>query len=238
MSLGPLVDFLVFIGPPLDVAPVSGRGAVGAEGELEFLALLTPGVLVALLVLAAVLAFVGWRVWRRVTSALRAASPTRMGLERRGLQLRAAALPPGTLRQILQLRASLHDQLTFTERVVVESPGRAGVLSDLLADLRGSADELDRRLRLMQYEPAEDYRQQALPQLAERVQQFNDNALSLRRSAVDLTCDPTFVQLREQQLRDRIAGLAAAVEELREQGFPIAVTHQSPSPDTDRKQRP
>lgn len=171
-------------------------------------------VTVGWLVLAVALVFGVVRASRRISSAVRAA-PTRLALDRRSLRLRAVIAPPGSLREVIQLRASLQDNLTHTERVLTEHPRPARVLSELLEELRASAEDLHRDLRVAQYEPAENYRREVLAHLSKRVAQFNHNALSLRRSGMELNGDPSLQQIRDQELRDRIDGLAAAIEDLK-----------------------
>lgn len=201
------------------VAGVTPVWRADGGGELP-LYLLTPGVLitilVVLLVLVAVLGVVGWRVARLVR-----ASPARARLQRGALTLRAAALPAGPRREVARLRASLHDNLTHTAHVLAAAPGGSGgPLGDLLAQLHAAAAQFDRQLRILADEPAEDYLTETLPALAARVAQFNDNTLSLRRSAVELTEDPDIQRRAEQDLRDRITGLAQGIRELQSPAEP------------------
>ncbi len=119
--------------------------------------------------------------------------------------------------------------------------GTAGPLEDLLATLRAQAEVLDRRLRIVEAEPAEDYRVELLAPLTARVARINDDALSLRRSAVELIEDPATRLRSEQDLHDRISGLAEGVRELHGPALPgVAAPSANPRftlPDTSRPDR-
>ena len=163
-------------------------------------------VLVASLVLLAVLALLGWVGWRRVRRDDR--------IERGMLGLRAATTPPGPRREVAGLRKTLREHLIQTERMVLAAAPADETLTDMVSQLRRSAQATDARLRLMQGEPDHAYLREIVPELREQVRAVCADASLLRRSAIVAGEHPG-EQMARQDLRDRLVGFRAGLDEIR-----------------------
>lgn len=186
---------------------------------------------VTVLILLAVLALIGWRIWRRAR---------RSGLVERGmLQFRAAALTAGPQREIAELRLRLRTDLDQTRRVlaaVTADSANPQILTGLLPGLQQTANSLDAHLHLMEREPDRNYLAATLSTLRDRTETVRRDALALRQTALSLQSDTDELHrdLTEQDLRDRIIGLQAGIAEIRALHPPH---NPGPGPEPTRRPR-
>jgi hypothetical protein len=157
----------------------------------------------------------GSAVQRRSPTPPRSAAPLRSAL-----RLRSAVIPVGTRGEIGRLRWSLHTNLRQTERVlnsqVIIGTG-PNPFADLLPPLQQTARALDRHLALIEREPDVLLRKALLPRLSSRADQVIADSTALRGAAYGLA-DEVHVTTAEPlitDVRDRIAGLLGAMQDLR-----------------------
>lgn len=172
---------------------------------------------VVVVVLLGVLVALGWWGWRRLR---------RSGLvDRAVLQVQAATLPAGPAREITDLRQQLIASLTQTRKVLGALTADASapeMLADLLRRLERATGSLDSYLRLLQTEPDLAFLRQMMPSLRDRVRTASEDALRLRRVALQWQSegDRPERELLEVDLRDSVAGLEAGLNEIRHLGSP------------------
>ncbi len=192
----------------------------GDGGALWWQGLLTPQVLLiggaVLLLLVLILAWIGWRVVRRVR---------RSGSLQRGLlAVRAQTLPPGPGRELAELRQQLSVSLQATDQLVkatVAEQRITGFQADsLLAALRSTAGQVDADLRTLEHEPDKTQQRSALlalrPQVVSliaasgRTRQALTDSASVDRQAA--------LQMINDQVRDQTTALQAYLQAYRELG--------------------
>lgn len=194
--------------------------ADGSDGGGGWWQLLTPQVLLigggVLLLVLLVLAWLAWRVLRRVR---------RSGAVQRGaLAVRAKTSPPGPGRDLAQLRRDLSVSLHATEQMAtatVEQQRITGFEADsLLGTLRSTAAQVDADLAMLEHEPDPARQHIAVLTLRPQVHSLMAAAGRTRQGLNDAGSVDRQValQLINDQVRDQTAALDAYLLAYRELG--------------------
>lgn len=200
--------------------------ADGGVDGVNLVGLLTPGVLIALLVAAAVLlvvaAITGWLLWRRVRRSgilARGRSVAQRGL----LTVGAQALPPGPRRDLAGLQAQVSGsraELAGQAEAAAASGGYLGDLPVVLPRLDADGLRLERALAALVFSSDERRIARDQPQITASARAYIDaaqRALAALRTAEAAGRGPQTARLYAD-VDDAAAGLNAYSDAYRELG--------------------
>lgn len=125
------------------------------------------------------------------------------------------AQPLAPSNEIAVLRLVLHEHMTQTCRVLqIARRGPDDPLSGLLKAFQGCTDEIDGRLRGLEWERDQAAVARLIPVVSERVDRLVADASLLRQAALDVGQTRMGRSGLEHDVRDQIAGIRAGIGEI------------------------